>query len=120
MLRCLLSGMLILLAGAVARANDSLAEVRTGGLVLQRSADIRMVREVQVTTTFVNEAAKAVTSIVAFPVPEIPAEPEGDIHIDLTQANPLTFTITVNGQAQAVKVEKKTDGDMVQLRYYWE
>src|SRR5271163_3596607 len=62
-----------------ALANDSTAELTTGGLVLAKSADIEMrseelaisEKEISVRYRFFNHAASDQTATVAFPMPDI-------------------------------------------------
>ncbi len=64
---------------SVASADDSSAVLGAGGLVLTKSADVRMAREdlrvsplaVHVRYEFVNDSAKDIDTIVAFPLPDI-------------------------------------------------
>src|SRR5262249_42117046 len=66
-------------ARTFARANDSTAELATGGLVFVRNDNVEMrsedlmisTKEVQVRYRFFNKSDKAVTVLVAFPMPEI-------------------------------------------------
>ena len=66
-----------------ARANDTAAELRTGGLVFVRSDAIEMeeedlfisMDEIRVDYVFRNRTEEDVRSIVAFPMPEIPSSP---------------------------------------------
>ncbi len=68
-----------LLAGPSALANDSSASLGTGGLVLTKSADIRMASEdlsisrkkIAIRYEFANDGGKDVDTIVAFPLPDI-------------------------------------------------
>jgi len=79
MRRILLSPFLSSVLASSALANDSTAELTTGGLVLTRSADIEMSsedlsiseREIVVHYKFFNRAAADVTVTVAFPLPDI-------------------------------------------------
>jgi hypothetical protein len=62
-----------------ALANDSAAELATGGLILTRNADIEMRSEelyisssqIHVSYRFFNASPKVVTTLVAFPMPDI-------------------------------------------------
>ncbi|MDP3522929.1 MAG: DUF4424 domain-containing protein [Hoeflea sp.] len=79
-IKCTAIATLMLLSLAVAaRANDSTAELRTGGLVFVQTEAISMVeerlyispREVRVDYRFRNLTDKDVEALVAFPVPDI-------------------------------------------------
>ena len=82
MLRCVLTAALALSA-APALANDSVAELGTGGLILSRSDAVAMQSEdlfispekVTVDYVFHNNTDRDVDSIVAFPMPDISGDP---------------------------------------------
>ena len=73
---------LALAAAPMAGANDSSAELTTGGLVLTKHPDIEMrsedlfvsAKQVRVRYRFANTSAKDVTIVVAFPMPDITIE----------------------------------------------
>ena len=105
-----------LLLAAPAIANDSTAELGAGGLAYITTDKIRMrsedlyisLDEVRVRYEFVNTSDEDVTSLVAFPMPEL----KGDI--DFMQAVPvddpenfLGFETTVDGVPVATKVEQR-------------
>ncbi|EKD41473.1 MAG: hypothetical protein ACD_73C00708G0002 [uncultured bacterium] len=108
-------------------SNDSMAEVKAGGLVLKQTKDIRMVKEdlylslteIRVSSIFINDSDNDISTTIAFPVPNIPLSPEGDINIDLTSENPLSFSVTANDQPVVIKTEKMNTTEHVQLTYYW-
>ena len=68
-----------------ARANDSTAELSTGGLVFVQNDDIEMrsedlfisAAEIRVRYRFFNKSAKDVTVLVAFPMPDVSREEQG-------------------------------------------
>jgi hypothetical protein len=72
------------LATTPAAANDSSAELAAGGLVLTRNADIEMTREdlyvsaerIRVSYVFTNRSDKPVTTLVAFPMPDVTGSEE--------------------------------------------
>lgn len=99
-----------------ARANDSTAELAAGGLVLTRSDGIEMRSEdlsisrraVKVDYVFRNTSGKDITTLVAFPMPDI----TGDI--DFTDSIPhpgsdnmLGFSTTVDGRPVAARMEQR-------------
>lgn len=97
-------------------ANDGVATMAAGGLVLQDEAEIRMVvehlrlspEEVQVDYAFRNTAAVDKTVTVAFPLP--PIDPTFvDEHLALFEAsdNFVGFTTVVDGRPVPVKVEHR-------------
>lgn len=100
------------LAGPAA-ANDSVASMGTGGLVLQRTDGIVMQsedlfvssREIRVKYRFFNRTDQDITTIVAFPLPDIVGGSEAPIA--LSDPGTLTFTTTVAGQRVATEIEQK-------------
>ena len=105
-----------LLAGA-ARANDSTAELAAGGLVLRRTAAIEMrsedlymsPSEIRVRYHFRNTTAREVTTVVAFPMPDM-AWSEEDLSAprpDESHPNFLNFTTTVDGRPVRARIERR-------------
>ena len=84
MKRAALLALLASLHAASALANDTTAELKTGGLEYTRSDSISMEQEtlyispkrVQVDYVFRNTSDKPVETYVAFPMPDIPGGPE--------------------------------------------
>jgi hypothetical protein len=112
---CLL---LSLVAALPANANDSVAELRPGGLVFITSDTIVMEREelrispgqIRVDYVFRNTAEVPQTVTVAFPMPVIegnpwiiPAIPQAD------SANFLDFSVTVDGKAVTPKLQQRAE-----------
>jgi hypothetical protein len=111
---------LVLLAAAAcgsASGNDSTAELTTGGLVLTRSADIEMrsedlyvsPREIRVSYRFYNNAPADVTTIVAFPMPDITVADVGT-SVTVPTSDPenlLGFSTTVDGAPVKASVMQK-------------
>jgi hypothetical protein len=104
-------------AAAPALANDSSAELTTGGLVFVRNDNVEMqsedlrisAKEIHVRYRFFNKSDKPVTVLVAFPMPEIKVD-EQDQVISVPTEDPvnfLAFTTTVNGQPVVTKVEQR-------------
>lgn len=118
MLRSLLTASLIaVLAATGARANDSSAELATGGLVFVRNDAIEMraedlfisAAEIRVTYRFFNRTDRDVTVQVAFPLPEIKVE-HMDENISLPTEDPVNifgFTTRVNGRPVRTHVEQR-------------
>lgn len=118
MLRLLLTASLIIvLAASAARANDSSAELATGGLVFVRNDAIELraedlyisTAEIRVAYRFFNKTDHDVTVQVAFPLPEIKIE-HMDENISLPTDDPVNvfgFTTKVNGQPVRTKVEQR-------------
>lgn len=107
-----------LLLAAEARADDSSAALRAGGLVLTRQADIRMAREdlymspkeVRVRYAFVNDGKRDVDTIVAFPMPDIDVrrfwyEPLGTTLAQMP--NFMGFALTVDGKRVEAQAEER-------------
>nr|WP_202314896.1 MULTISPECIES: DUF4424 domain-containing protein [unclassified Mesorhizobium] len=99
-----------------ALANDSTAELGTGGLILSRSDVIAMEREdlsisldnVTVDYVFRNSSDKDIETIVAFPMPDIEGNPYRMTSIpDDEKDNFLDFAVTVDGNAVAPELEQK-------------
>jgi hypothetical protein len=111
------AGAFALCVAARALANDSTAELTTGGLVLAKSADIEMrsedlaisAREIVVRYRFFNRAAQDVTTAVAFPMPDIVWDgPDTNIAVPTPDsANFLDFRTTIDGQPVAAENEQK-------------
>ena len=107
----------LLLAASSALANDTSAELATGGLVFVRSdaVDMRSEQltispsEVQVTYRFFNKTDKPVSQLVAFPLPDITVDgPEWNVAVPIEDpVNFLGFATTVNGQPVTNEVEQK-------------
>jgi hypothetical protein len=103
--------------GSPAHANDSTAELTTGGLVLAKSADIEMraedlsisEKQIDVHYRFFNHATQDVTVTVAFPMPDIVWEgPDVNIAVpDPNAANFLDFHTVVDGREVAAQSEQK-------------
>ena len=108
---------LLSLSAGSAHANDSTAELTTGGLVLAKSADIEMRSEdlaisesaIDVRYRFLNRAAHDVTVTVAFPMPDIVWDGL-DVNIavpDPDSPNFLAFHTVVDGREVAAQNEQK-------------
>lgn len=101
------------LLAAPAAANDSVASMGAGGLVLERTDGIEMrsedlyvsAAEIRVRYRFYNRTAQAISTIVAFPMPDLKGGLESDVAIEDPLQMP--FTTTVNGRRAATNVEQK-------------
>lgn len=104
---------------APAVANDSVASMGAGGLVLQRTDGIVMrsedlfisADEIRVRYAFFNRTDGDISTIVAFPLPDIAGGSEGDMA--LSDPSGLRFTTTVAGAPVATEVEQKAMKDGV-------
>lgn len=100
---------LVLFCAAPLSANDSTAELTAGGLVLRQSDTIDMraedlyisAEQVRVRYTFHNTAAEDVTTIVAFPLPDLELNYGGDYSF------PSDFETEVDGQSVTMSVESR-------------
>jgi hypothetical protein len=108
---------LAVLVCAPVRANDSSAELATGGLVFVRNADVEMraedlfisADEIRVRYRFFNNAPQDVTTLVAFPMPEIVID-QPDTNISSPTDDPeniLGFSTLADGRPVATRVEQK-------------
>jgi hypothetical protein len=121
----MLAGLLALCGASPARANDSTAELTTGGLVLARTADIEMraedlavsERQIVVRYRFFNRSAGDVTTTVAFPMPDIAWEgPDTNIAVPVpVSPNFLDFHTLVDGREVAAQNEQKAVADGVDV-----
>jgi hypothetical protein len=125
-------GMAALIAVAAAAtgamANDSSAELATGGLVLTKNPAIEMRSEdlfistkaVRVHYVFANTSAKDVTILVAFPMPDVTIEGLDDNIVVPSQSptNLLGFVTTVDGQPVQAQVEQKALKNGVDITAY--
>jgi hypothetical protein len=108
--------MLAACAAVPALANDTSAELATGGLLFVQNDNVEMrsedlaisVKQVDVRYRFFNKSASDVTVLVAFPMPEVRIE-EQDQNIALPTQDPvniLGFATTVNGKPVKTQVEQ--------------
>lgn len=115
MLRTILTAALAIMA-VPAFANDSVAELGTGGLILSRSDAVAMQSEelfisqekVTVDYVFRNNTDKDINAIVAFPMPDIEGDPNEMPAIPDGQSdNFLGFEVTIDGVAAKPQLEQK-------------
>lgn len=110
--------LLALLAPLPALANDSLAELTTGGLILSRSDAVQMAREdlaispsaIRVDCVFRNHTDQPVDSLVAFPMP--PVSGSVDMMVAVPEAGPgnlYGFTVTQDGQPITPKLDQRAE-----------
>jgi hypothetical protein len=106
-----------LCAAPAARANDSTAELATGGLIFVTTDDIEMRSEklfistdqVRVTYQFFNKSDKDVTTLVAFPLPEIRIANQDD-NVAVPSESPdniFGFKTTVDGVPVKAEIEQR-------------
>lgn len=107
---------LMALVAAPALANDTTAELATGGLIFVRSDQIAMESEdlfispseVRVRYEFRNRGEADVESVVAFPMPDIKADPYTITSIpEGARDNFLGFTVEVDGTAIEPELDQR-------------
>ena len=107
---------------APALANDSTAELETGGLVLLKSSDIEMLsedlfistQEIKIHYVFRNNSTTDVATVIAFPLPRISTNNPGEtLEIPNEDSdNFLDFSTSVNGRPIPVRAELRAyEGD---------
>ncbi|UVC10067.1 DUF4424 domain-containing protein [Rhizobium sp. TH2] len=98
--------LILALYATTAAANDTTAELKTGGLVYTRSDAVSMEeeklyispKEVRVDYVFRNTSDAEVETYVAFPMPDIPGGPEQNMDAgDVESDNFLGFSVTQDG-----------------------
>lgn len=106
----------LLLAAAPVVANDSTATMRAGGLVLEKTDGITMLsedlfvsaKEIRVKYRFLNHTSEPITTLVAFPMPDITGGVEGDLGGRLDDPDHVVPFITwVGDYAVWTQVEHK-------------
>ena len=105
----------LFLIGTPALANDSTAELKTGGLVLLKSSKIEMQsedlfissKEIRIKYVFLNDSPTDIKTIVAFPMPKIKQSGWGeDFEIpNVNSDNFLDFSTSVNGRPISARAE---------------
>jgi uncharacterized protein DUF4424 len=107
----------LLAAVAPASANDSIAELTTGGLVFAKTPDVEMraedlfvsEKEIRVRYRFFNASHDDVVSLVAFPMPDIVWDGL-DVNLAIPSQDPenfLDFHTIADGREVTAKVEQK-------------
>jgi len=98
------------------RANDSTAQLATGGLIFVHNDQVELrhedlfisAAEVKVRYRFFNKTDRDVKVLVAFPMPDIKAEQELAIALPSDDpVNALDFSTSVNGQKVNTQVEQR-------------
>ena len=97
-------------------ANDSTAELTTGGLVLTKSEAIEMraedlyisTKEIRVRYRFFNTTDKDITTLVAFPMPDVTPDGSSDTAVPTEDpVNLLGFKTLVDGKPVKARAEQK-------------
>lgn len=107
-------------------ANDSTAVLGAGGLVFTQSPNIMMENEdlfisqdkIKVAYKFRNTSNKSITTRVAFPLPPLPVNTDMDMSIDPSNANPMNFSVIVDGKKVKFATERKKQGSGFEQVYY--
>ena len=111
-----LAPLLLLALAAPAAANDSMAELKTGGLSFLRSSDVTMAEEdlyispteVRVDYVFDNKSDQPIETVVAFPMPEIGGSPDMVVALDDPESdNFLGFTVAQDGKPIAPELQQR-------------
>ncbi len=116
------------------RADDTVGSIKAGSLVLEKTDGISLTQEtlsvsenqIQVHLEFVNKTKKDITTLVAFPIPDIEIYEGSDNSINIDSSNPMKFKVKVDGKEKPVKLERKLlsgkniDPQIYSLKYYWE
>lgn len=115
--RCVPALCCLLLAVPAARANDSTAELATGGLIFVQNQSIEMrsedllisAAEVRVRYRFFNKTDRDVMVLVAFPMPDVRIEHQDQALSLPTEdaVNLLAFETKVNGRPVTTRVEQR-------------
>ncbi len=111
-----LATVLVLGAGGPAAANDSMASLAAGGLRFERTDGVVMLSEdlylsmgeVRVTYRFLNQTHEDITSVVAFPLPDVEPGERWDVGADLAHPERLLpFLTWADGQPVHMEIEQK-------------
>jgi Domain of unknown function (DUF4424) len=97
------------------QANDTMAHFAAGELVFTQTDAVSMVsedlflstEEIRVTYRFRNLTSQDVTGTVAFPMPEVRVTLSDADYPDGPEANPMRFSVTVDGRRLPVQFEAK-------------
>lgn len=108
-------------------ANDSVASFSAGGIVIGKTDAIAMEKEdlfisedkIRVSYIFRNTSNQDITTRVAFPVPEFPENPDGDVSLDIHSQNPMHFWVTIDGKTKKFATEVKKKNGNVNMTHYW-
>ncbi|MBP1850357.1 DUF4424 domain-containing protein [Rhizobium halophytocola] len=104
------------LSGQPGLANDTMAELKTGGIAFVASPDVRMVSEdlylspkaVKVDYLFHNDGKTDIDTVVAFPMPDITGVLEGDMALpDESSDNFLDLKVSQDGVAIPLDLQQR-------------
>jgi hypothetical protein len=99
-------------------ANDSSAQLAAGGLILTKNADVRMASEdlyispyeVRVRYEFVNDGARDIETVVAFPLPKLDLYEMSEVPLGMTTGDPVNFVgfeVRENGRRIPVGLQSR-------------
>ncbi len=125
-LKVLVLAMSLAIAANVS-ANDAVAALGAGGIVIGKTDSIAMEKEdlfisedkIRVSYLFHNTSAQDIRTRVAFPVPEFPEEPEMDIGLNVNSNNPMGFSVKVDGKKVPFDTEIKKHNGKVKVTHHW-
>ncbi len=115
-MRLIAASLLAFLCVSTAHANDTMAELKTGGLEFVQSGDVTMAEEhlsispetIKVDYVFRNNADRDISTVIAFPLPDIVGSPDMNIAIpDWESDNFLDFKATQEGAPIDVNLQQK-------------
>ncbi len=115
-MRKIFAALFAVLTATPALANDTMAELKTGGLEFVQSGDVTMQEEhlsvsmqaINVDYVFRNNADRDIETVIAFPLPDIAGTPDMNIAIpDWESDNFLDFKASQEGQPISVNLEQR-------------
>ncbi len=115
-MRLTVAALFSVLFASTALANDTMAELKTGGLQFIQSGEVTMAEEhlsvspdvITVDYVFHNNADHDISTLIAFPLPEITGSPDMNIAIpDWESDNFLDFKATQEGAPIDVNLEQR-------------
>lgn len=118
---CLLTACLL---AAPALANDTMAELKTGGITYVETLDVTMEEEdlfispaeVRVNYVFANDTDRDIHTVVAFPMPEVTGGPEQNIAVyDPNSDNMLGFTVSQDGKSITPELQQRATANGVDI-----
>lgn len=128
-MRAIIWGLGVALCGVSGQgaANDAVASLGAGGIVIGKTDAIAMEQEdlfiskdkIRVAYVFRNTSAQDITTRVAFPVPTFPEHPETDLSLDVNTENPMGFSVKVEGKTKVFETETKKQNGKVSITHHW-
>jgi hypothetical protein len=115
-MRLTFASLMAVLFASASHANDTMAELKTGGLEFVQSGDVTMAEEhlsispelIAVDYVFHNNSDHDISTVIAFPLPDITGSPDMNIAIpDWESDNFLDFKAIQEGAPIDVRLEQK-------------